>query len=204
LITGEAIRISAKENNTMFMIVGLGNPGQQYTGTRHNAGFMMLDYFAAEHNLVLSDSKWKALAAKAIIWNASVLLLKPETFMNLSGTPVAQAAHYYKLPPENILVLHDDLDIEFGRLKIVSGGGDAGHKGIRSIIEQLGTKNFSRIKIGIGRPSTPILPEKYVLGKFEPDEKEVIAGKMPVVSDGIRIFLQQGIAAAMTAINQKR
>ena len=188
----------------MFMIVGLGNPGQQYTGTRHNVGFMMLDYFAAKYNLVLSDSKWKALAAKAIIWNASVLLLKPETFMNLSGTPVAQAAHYYKLPPENILVLHDDLDIEFGRLKIVSGGGDAGHKGIRSIIEQLGTKNFSRIKIGIGRPSTPILPEKYVLGKFEPDEKEVIAGKMPVVSDGIRIFLQQGIAAAMTAINQKR
>jgi PTH1 family peptidyl-tRNA hydrolase len=204
LTFGEAIRISAKENNTMFMIVGLGNPGQQYAGTRHNVGFMMLDYFAAKYNLVLSDSKWKALAAKAIIWNASVLLLKPETFMNLSGTPVAQAAHYYKLPPENILVLHDDLDIEFGRLKIVSGGGDAGHKGIRSIIEQLGTKNFSRIKIGIGRPSTSILPEKYVLGKFEPDEKEVIEGIMPVVSDGIRIFLQQGIAAAMTAINQKR
>jgi len=187
----------------MYMIVGLGNPGQQYTGTRHNVGFMMLDHFAAKHNLVLSDSKWKASVSKAMIWDVSLLLLKPETFMNLSGTAVSEAAHYYKIEPDNIIVLHDDLDIESGRIKVVSDGGDGGHKGIRSIAEYLGTRNFPRIKIGIGRPESPVLPEKYVLGKFEPDERELISQKMPVVFEGIRIFLQQNIAAAMTIINQK-
>jgi PTH1 family peptidyl-tRNA hydrolase len=202
LILSETIGNFRWGNFIMHMIVGLGNPGQQYTGTRHNVGFMMLDYLAAKHNLAFLDSKWQALVAKAVIWDLSVLLLKPETFMNLSGTAVAQAVHFYKLPPENMIILHDDLDIEFGRLKIVSGGGDGGHKGIRSIIEHLGTNNFSRIKIGIGRPASSILPEKYVLGKFESDEKELIEQKIPVVFEGIRIFMQQGIAKAMTVINR--
>jgi PTH1 family peptidyl-tRNA hydrolase len=187
----------------MYLIVGLGNPGQQYAATRHNVGFMMLDYLAAVKKLAFLKSKWKALTAKGNIWNVSVLLLKPETFMNLSGTVVAQAAQYYKLQPENIMVLHDDLDIELGRLKIVAGGGDGGHKGIRSIAEHLGTKNFSRLKIGIGRPVGSILPEKYVLGKFAADEQEIIDKKMTAVTEGLRIFLQQGIASAMTFINQK-
>jgi len=187
----------------MFMIVGLGNPGQQYIGTRHNAGFMVLDYFAAKHDMTFLESRWKALSAKSVLWDVSVLLLKPETFMNLSGMAVAQAAHYHKTEPENIVVIHDDIDIELGRLKIVSGGGDGGHRGIRSIVEHLGTKNFPRIKIGIGRPAAPILPEKYVLGKFEPQEKEMIEQNMAVVAEGIRIFLQKGIAAAMTEINQR-
>ncbi|KPK23511.1 MAG: hypothetical protein AMJ61_15620 [Desulfobacterales bacterium SG8_35_2] len=187
----------------MYLIVGLGNPGQQYSGTRHNVGFMVLDYLAGKNNLIFTESKWKALVAKATIWNESVVLLKPETYMNLSGTAVSRAAHFFKLQPANIIVIHDDLDLGFGRLKIVSGGGDAGHKGIRSIIEQLGTKDFPRIKIGIGRPPDPILPEKYVLGKFDSSEKEMIEQKMSVVMEGIRIFLQQGISAAMTMINQK-
>jgi PTH1 family peptidyl-tRNA hydrolase len=187
----------------MYLIAGLGNPGQQYAGTRHNVGFMMLDYLAGKNDLTFTDSKWKALVVKASVWSKSVVLLKPETFMNLSGRAVAQTAHFYKLQPANIIVIHDDLDMEFGRIKIVSGGGDAGHKGIRSIIENLGTNNFPRVKIGIGRPSAPVLPEKYVLSKFEPDEKEMLERKMSVVSEGIGIFLQQGIAAAMTVINQK-
>jgi len=187
----------------MFLIVGLGNPGQQYRGTRHNVGFMMLDFFAAKHDITFLESRWKALAVKAVFWDVSVLLLKPETFMNLSGVAVIQAAHYYKIVPENIIVIHDDLDIEFGRVKIVSGGGDGGHKGIRSLVEHLGTKNFPRIKIGIGRPASSILPEKYVLGKFEPQEKEIIEQKTAVVFEGIQILLQKGIAAAMTEINQR-
>jgi len=187
----------------MYLIAGLGNPGQQYAGTRHNAGFMMLDYLAEKNKLTFADSKWKALVAKAIVWDESVVLLKPETFMNLSGTAVAQAAHFYKLQPAHIIVIHDDLDMKFGRIKIVSGGGDGGHKGIRSIIEHLGTKEFTRIKIGIGRPDPPVLPEKYVLGKFDSAEKEIIKRKMSVAYEGIRILLQQGIAAAMTLINHK-
>jgi len=187
----------------MHLIVGLGNPGQQYTGTRHNVGFMMLDYFAEKNNLTFTDSKWKALVSKAMVWNESVVLFKPETYMNLSGAAVAQAAHFYKLQPDDIIVIHDDLDMESGRIKAVSGGGDGGHKGIRSITEQLGTKDFPRIKIGIGRPPPPVSPEKYVLGKFDSAEKEMIEQKLSIVFEGIRIFLQQGIAAAMTLVNQR-
>ena len=187
----------------MYLIVGLGNPGQQYAGTRHNVGFMIVDYLAEKNNLTFTDSRWKAAVAKGVIWDMSVILLKPQTFMNLSGTSVAQAAHFYKLQPAKIIIIHDDLDIEFGRIKIVSGGGDGGHKGIRSITDHLGTKNFPRIKVGIGRPPSPLLPEKYVLAKFDPAEKEVLEQNMSVVSEGMRILLQQGIAAAMTVINQK-
>jgi PTH1 family peptidyl-tRNA hydrolase len=188
----------------MYLIAGLGNPGQQYAGTRHNIGFMMLDHFAEKNNLTFTDSKWKALVSKAVVWDESVVLLKPQTFMNLSGMAVAQAVNFYKLPPANIIVIHDDLDMEFGRLKIVSGGGDGGHKGIRSIIEHLGTKNFPRIKIGIGRPPTPVPPDKYVLSTFNSEEKKMIEQKMSLVIEGLRVSLQQGISAAMTFINRKR
>jgi PTH1 family peptidyl-tRNA hydrolase len=188
----------------MYLIAGLGNPGQQYAGTRHNIGFMMLDHFVEKNNLTFTDSKWKALVSKAVIWDESVVLLKPQTFMNLSGMAVAQAVNFYKLQPANIIVIHDDLDMEFGRLKIVSGGGDGGHKGIRSIIEHLGTKNFPRIKIGIGRPPTPVPPDKYVLSTFNSEEKKMIEQKMSLVIEGLRVSLQQGISAAMTFINRKR
>ena len=187
----------------MYLIVGLGNPGRQYAGTRHNVGFMALDYLAGQNNLTFSDSKWQARVAKDVLWQESVVLLKPQTFMNSSGTAVAQAAHYYKIQPENIIIIHDDLDMEFGRLKIVSGGGDGGHKGIRSIIEHLHTKEFPRIKFGIGRPLSPVLPEKYVLAKFDAAQKETVENKMGILYEGIRIFLQQDITAAMTVINRK-
>ena len=187
----------------MFLIVGLGNPGRQYTGTRHNVGFMMLDHLAETFHLTFTDSKWKALVSKGVVWNESVVLLKPETFMNLSGRAVSQAVRFYKLNPANVIIIHDDLDMEFGRIKIVTGGGDGGHKGIRSTIEHLGTKDFLRVKIGIGRPASPVLPEKYVLGKFDSDERETIEEKKSIVLEGLKILLQQGIGAAMTVINQK-
>lgn len=188
----------------MYLIVGLGNPGLQYVGTRHNIGFAILDYLAGKNNLTFTDSKWRAAVAKAVIWDESVVLLKPQTFMNLSGTAVAQAVHFYKLQPANIIIIHDDLDLDIGRLKIVPGGGDGGHKGIRSIIEYLDTKDFPRLKIGIGRPSSPVLPEKYVLGKFDAEEKKMIEQKIPVVSEGLRVILQQGLPASMNFINQKK
>ena len=188
----------------MYLIVGLGNPGLEYAGTRHNVGFMLLDYLARKNNVSFTESKWKALIAKTIIWNESVILLKPETFMNASGTSVAAVAHYYKLSVDNIIVIHDDLDMPFGRTKIVSGGGDGGHKGVRSIIEHLGDRNFPRVKIGIGRPSSPIPPEKYVLARFGPEEHEMINQEMSVVVEGIKILLEQGIPAAMNVVNQKK
>lgn len=188
----------------MHLIAGLGNPGPQYTGTRHNAGFMALDYLAGIHKLSFTDSRWKALVAKAFVWDASVLLMKPQAFMNASGIPVAEAAHFYRLPPEQVIVIHDDLDIECGRVKFVAGGGDGGHRGIRSLIEQLGTKNFPRLKIGIGRPPAPVSPERYVLGRFAAEEKAVLEECLPAAGEGIRVFLQQGIEAAMNLVNQKK
>ena len=187
----------------MYLIVGLGNPGLQYADTRHNVGFMLLDYLAQENKVSFTESKWKALIAKTFIWNESVVLLKPETFMNASGTAVAAVAHFYNLSTDNIIVIHDDLDMPPGRVKIVSGGGAGGHKGVRSCIEHLGTKNFPRIKIGIGRPTIPIPPEKYVLSRFGTEEHEVINQRMVVVVGGIKTLVQQGISAAMNAVNQK-
>lgn len=187
----------------MYLIVGLGNPGLQYVGTRHNVGFMLLDYLAQKSNVSFTESKWKALMAKTVMWNESVILLKPETFMNASGTAVAAVAQYYKVPTDNLIVIHDDLDIPLGRIKIVSGGGAGGHKGVCSSIELLGTKDFPRIKIGIGRPDPLIPPDKYVLARFGPDEHEMITQKMAVVVEGIKVLVQQGISAAMNAVNQK-
>ena len=187
----------------MYLLVGLGNPGPQYNGTRHNVGFMLLDYLARETGVVFSECRWKATAAKTLISGVTAVMLKPETYMNLSGIAVSQAAHFYKLDPAKILVIHDDLDIELGRIKMVAGGGDGGHKGIRSIIEHLGTSDFPRLKIGIGRPAGPVPPDKYVLAKFVPEELAVVKQKMQAAVDGITILLQQGISAAMTTVNQK-
>lgn len=187
----------------MYLIAGLGNPGRKYAGTRHNVGFMVLDYLAEKNNLLFTDSKWNAFISKGVIWDRSVLLLKPETFMNLSGTAVSQVANFYKLKAANIVIIHDDLDMEFGRIKMVAGGGDGGHKGIRSITEHLGTRDYPRLKVGIGRPSTAMLPEKYVLGKFDAHERAKIGQKIPFISDALRIFLQQGIGPAMNVVNRK-
>jgi len=187
----------------MYLLAGLGNPGPQYSRTRHNVGFMLLDYLARETGVGFVESRWKALTAKTVISGTRVVMLKPETYMNLSGIAVSQAAYFYKVDPGKIIVIHDDLDIELGRIKMVSGGGDGGHKGVRSIIEHLGTADFPRVKIGIGRPAGPVPPDKYVLANFAPEELAVVNQKMPAVADGIKILLQFGISAAMNTVNQK-
>jgi PTH1 family peptidyl-tRNA hydrolase len=187
----------------MYLLAGLGNPGPQYSGTRHNVGFMLLDYIAMETGVGFTEFRWKAMTAKTQISGVRVIMLKPETYMNLSGIAVSQAAHFYKIEPGKIIVIHDDLDIELGRIKMVSGGGDGGHKGVRSIIEYLETSDFTRVKIGIGRPPGPIPPDKHVLSKFGSEELAVVNQRMPAVLEGIKILLQDGISAAMNTINQK-
>ena len=187
----------------MHLIVGLGNPGDKYEKTRHNVGFMLLDYLARERGVTFRESKWKALTVKTSMAGEPVILVKPETFMNRSGAAVAAVMNFYKVIPENVIVIHDDLDMGLGRIKAVSGGGDGGHKGIRSIIEQAGTRDFPRIKIGIGRPDTPSPPDRYVLAGFGPEELEVISQRMAPVSEGIDLWIREGISAAMNGINQK-
>jgi PTH1 family peptidyl-tRNA hydrolase len=187
----------------MYLIAGLGNPGSQYEKTRHNVGFMVLDHMADGSNLTYSESKWKALTVKTVFWDNPAVLMKPLTFMNVSGYAVSAAANFYKLQTENIIVVHDDLDMAVGRVKIMSGGGDGGHKGVRSCIEHLGTRDFTRIKVGIGRPESPISPEKYVLGKFDAEQNQLIGQKLTTVVEAVKIILQEDVAAAMNIVNQK-
>jgi len=190
----------------LYIVVGLGNPGRQYAATRHNTGFIFLDYLAAKNNLTFSASRWKAELANDTRWQVKLILAKPETFMNLSGPAVARLADYYKLSPENIVVIHDDIDLPLGKIKAVAKGGSGGHKGISSIIESLGTDKFPRIKIGIDRPQEKpgeetIAVDSYVLAKFSNEERALIDEKLPLLEAGLRLLVTEGTAAAMNMIN---
>ena len=185
----------------MYLIVGLGNPGEKYVGSRHNVGFSFLDALAGKNNLVFRLSPQQALVTETVLWQTRLVLAKPMTYMNASGMAVASLIDRYALTPERILVIHDDIDLAPGRIKIVAGGGAGGHRGVSSLIECLGTNEFSRIKIGVGRPldATPV--EQYVLSRFEADEQTVLADTMELLGKGVRLFVERGIAAAMNHIN---
>lgn len=189
-----------------LLLVGLGNPGKRYVNTRHNAGFQALDYFARAHGLVIRTEKMQGEYCTAMISGRKVLLLKPMTFMNRSGECVRAFVDYFHITPGNILVIHDDLDLSPGRLKMVRGGGAGGHNGIRSLIEHLHTNDFSRLKIGIGHPrdnrETAAIPvEQYVLAPFSPGQVTVFARDLEDVSRGVDLFLEQGISTAMNSVN---
>ncbi len=187
----------------MLIIAGLGNPGRQYQGTRHNIGFQVLDYLAAQHNISFSTSKWQALVAKANFWGASLLLVKPETFMNESGRAVGLIAAYYRVPPQDIIVVHDDLDLDLARVKVVVNRGAGGHNGIASLISHLGGKQFIRARIGIGRPSQAIPVRDFVLGRFNATEREELSDKIPKIYQDIKMIVEQGALQAMGVINRK-
>lgn len=185
----------------MYLVAGLGNPGEKYNLTRHNVGFVYLDYLADKFHASFVQSKWQALSAKVEVFNEQVLLLKPQTFMNLSGRSVLPAASYFKIPPEQIIVIHDDLDMPVGKVKIVSNRGSGGHNGIRSIIDTLGSKNFIRIKSGIGRPETPIPIEKYVLTKMTPFEMEKVDESKFQIYQALKYIISESVDVAMNKIN---
>ena len=189
-----------------FIIVGLGNPGDQYCSTRHNAGFFIVDELARRWNTTISHEKWHAEYVSLLVDRVKVYLVKPVTFMNRSGTAVAHFFRFYKVYPDQLLVVHDDLDMAPGRIKLVKGGGAGGHNGIKSLVETLGTKEFYRLKIGIGRPGTGTIHagfpvEKYVLSNFTDEDFNILQSRYDSVEDGIRIFLQGDPARAMNLLN---
>jgi len=165
-----------KWNITMFLIVGLGNPGLKFKNTRHNLGFDIVnlikkqEHFSAWQN----KKKLKAKISQGVIEGKDIILAKPQTFMNLSGQAVKQLIKFYKIPLKNLWVIHDDLDLEIGKIKIKKDSRSAGHKGVQSIIDELGTKNFNRLKIGVGIRPIKIDGKKFVLQKFNKNEKEVL------------------------------
>jgi PTH1 family peptidyl-tRNA hydrolase len=185
----------------MFLIVGLGNPGEKYENTRHNVGFLFLDYLADMLKVSFSSSKWQAQTAKAHLDGNQLLLLKPETYMNKSGYSVAAAASYYKIPNENIIVIHDDIDLMFGQLKVAVNRGSGGHNGIKSIVEHIGSQDFVRIRVGIGRPDTPIPVDRYVLSKLSKSEIEEIQERYQIMVQGIEYILCQDVKKAVNKLH---
>ncbi len=189
-----------------FLIVGLGNPGQCYEKTRHNVGFIIIDELAARWGCRLTSEKWQALSARISLAGCHLCLVKPNTYMNLSGRAVVQYADFFKVSPDHILVIHDDIDMPPGRLKLVCGGGAGGHNGIRSLIQSLGTKDFLRLKVGIGRPGKedihPDIPvEKFVLSQLPENESSILAERMTLIEQGIKCLLEQSPARAMNLLN---
>jgi len=175
----------------MKLIIGLGNPGKDYFATRHNAGFMAVDAFAKEIGATWkADAKRKALVASAVVNGKKIVLAKPQTFMNLSGDAAAALVSFYKVAPENTLLIHDDMDIEPGRMQFKKGGSAAGHNGVASVYERLGTQNVHRLRIGIGRPTEPrMASEDWVLGKLSTENTskplDIIAGMRDWIEGGI-------------------
>lgn len=197
--------MNMKEN--IFLLVGLGNPGDEYSETRHNAGFIVVDELARRFGASISQHKWQAYSAQLVLWGSKICFLKPDTYMNLSGKAVAKYVDFYKVEPGKIIVVHDDLDMNPGRVKLVAGGGGTGgHNGIRSLVQWLGTSDFIRLKLGIGRPGklndhygTPV--EKYVLSPFLPDEKILIEHGVDSIEKGLEYLVRDGLAKAMNLVN---
>lgn len=184
----------------MKMIVGLGNPGKEYENTRHNAGFMILDTYAKEHNISDFKKKFNGLYSSFVKNDETVILLKPQSYMNLSGTVIKKFASFYKIKPENILVIHDDLDLPVGKIKIKYKGSSGGHNGIKNIIENLKTENFPRFKIGIGKDEN-INYIDYVVGKFSKNDLEKISKIFCFSSNVIDDFLNYDIEKVMSKYN---
>ena len=182
------------------LIVGLGNPGRQYEKTRHNAGFLFLDVLAIELGCTWSnESRFQGMFAEGSVANGKVMLLKPDTFMNRSGQSVGKIARYYKIHPEEILVVHDELDFNPGVVKLKKDGGHAGHNGLRDIIAHLGSKEFYRLRIGIGRPAAGKVVADFVLSTPSKQEWELLVN----VFDLSRSFIGQMVTGDMAAVMNK-
>ena len=184
-----------------YLIVGLGNPGPKYAANRHNVGFMCLERLAAIHGLTFDKQQKKARVALGAIRGRRVVLAQPQTFMNDSGQAVAPLMQFYQVPPERLLVVYDDLDLPPGTVRIRPEGGSGGHKGMRSIIEQLSDQNFARLRVGIGRPPGQMDPAAYVLQDFSADEKLLIVETLDRALAAVETWLVEGVEMAMSRHN---
>jgi len=184
-----------------YLIIGLGNPGREYKDTRHNIGFMLIDHIAVRLNARGMRLQSKAIVISALHEERKIILAKPQTFMNLSGQSVQGLLHFYKIPFENLLVAHDDLDIPLGTLRIRPSGGPGGQRGMASTIEQLGTKDFPRLRLGIGRPPGRMDAKDYVLQDFSKDDMKLLPEVLERGVDAALTFVTHGLNKAMNQFN---
>ena len=186
----------------MFLIAGLGNPGRQYEKTRHNMGFDTIDELIDRHRIPQGGIAHKAMYGKGMIAGEKVLAVKPLTYMNLSGEAIREYVNYYKMDPETeLIVIYDDIDLEPGQIRIRKKGSAGGHNGIKSIIAQIGTQNFYRIKVGVGAKPKGWDLADYVLGRFSPEERELVDKAICDAADAVEMILKDGIEAAMNHYN---
>lgn len=186
------------------LIVGLGNPGSKYEQTRHNVGFMAIDRLAKTWQINLSENrKFQGFFGEGIAANQKIRLLKPTTYMNLSGQSIRAIVDWYKLPPESVMIIYDDMDLPIGRLRIRLSGSAGGQNGMKSAIAHLGTQNFPRLRIGIGRAKTESGAVSHVLGTFAPDEKAAIDEVLDLTVSAIELSLKQGVEKAMSLYNNR-
>lgn len=185
----------------MYLIAGLGNPGKQYFATRHNIGFSAIDYISQKHNIDVSKIKYKGLIGEGTIAGEKVILLKPQTFMNLSGESVREAAAFHKIPPENVIILHDDISLPVGVLRIREKGSAGGHNGLKSIIAHLNSQDFPRMKIGVGAPQPDKDLADYVLGRISKEEEKILFDVLARVCDAVSEYIKSGAQSAMSKYN---
>lgn len=185
----------------MKVIVGLGNPGAEYAETRHNAGFLAVDGYAEQLSIEFRV-KFQGQWAEAVGKTGKILLLKPQTYMNLSGRAVRELLQFYKIPCEDLLVVHDDMDLPLGKIRLRERGSAGGHNGIRSLIAELGTENFWRLKIGVGRPSANRDPAQYVLSPFTADELPVVEDVLESSGKVLDLWLNNEAVKAMNIYNR--
>ncbi|NBV06365.1 MAG: aminoacyl-tRNA hydrolase [Proteobacteria bacterium] len=183
----------------MYLLVGLGNIGPEYESTRHNFGFLLLDQIIDDYDFTLQSKKFKSEVFSGVIADQRIIALKPQTFMNRSGIAVLEAANFYKINPKNILVFHDDLDLALGKIRVKTGGGNAGHNGLKSLDEMIG-KHYTRLRLGIGRPeSKEYQTADYVLGKFACDEIE----KVKIINEKISELIEEMIEGRVDSFLNK-
>ena len=185
----------------MYLIIGLGNPEEEYDKTRHNMGFNAINKIAQKYNIEIRRSKFQGLYENGIIENEKVILVKPQTYMNLSGNCVKEFADFYKIEKDKIIIIYDDMDIEPGEIKIRKKGSSGGHNGIKSIIQMLGTEEFPRIRIGIGKPEHKEDKINFVLGEIPEEEKEKLEEGVEKAKQAVIEILKNGIDIAMNKFN---
>lgn len=189
-------------DQTVYLVAGLGNPGSKYARTRHNVGFMVADALADRYEISVQRSKFNVIYGRGTIAGIDVILAKPQAYMNRSGPPLRQLADYFRIQREAVVVIHDDIDLAFERLKIKEKGGDGGHKGIRSLIQAFGGDQFVRLRVGVGRSQTSGDVIDHVLGQFSHDERSALGDILQKATEAVATILSKGTKEGMNRYNQ--